>query len=165
MSLQARTKKILALVVAVALIAAIAVVGIVWKLAESAEPSSPVITAYAAGDTVDVAPWSFCNLYLEDCEAGEIVRMTVPTGYPVQLSLPSEIADAPWRMYASFVDVESGLQLEESVLFAPGERSAVTVGGEPNLQLMVIEIQLPSATVDELGDPIARAVWAVHNDY
>ena len=37
----------------------------------------------------------------------------------------------------------------------------MTVPSDPDLQLLGVEIQLPSAVVDEAGEPIAHAVWAI----
>ncbi len=53
-------------------------------------------------------PTQYCNLYLEDCAEIAITTLAVPAGYPLQLSLPTEISDAPWRLIAVYGDAETG---------------------------------------------------------
>lgn len=161
MNLQARTKKAIALIAVALLVVAAGIAAVVWKLVDSAEPRLPEITAYAHGTSVTVAPEQYCNVYLEDCVTGEMSMLDVPAGYPLQLSLPSEIADAPWRLLAVYDDLRTGQRFIEGVMVAPGERRAMTVPADPSVQLLGIEIQLPSALVDEYGEPIAHAVWSL----
>lgn len=161
MNLQARTKKMLALVVAALVVVAAAVAVTVWKLVDSAEPSLPSITAFARGNSETVQPAQHCNLYLEDCVENPITELDVPAGYPLQLSLPAEIADAPWRMITVYGDTRTGQTYIDGKMFESGVRRAVTVESSPELQLLGVEIQLPSAVVDEAGEPIAHAVWAI----
>ncbi len=159
--LQARTKKTLALLLVALVVVVAGVAATVWKLVDSAEPTLPTITAYAQGETVTVDPAQHCNLYLEDCVENPIGRLDVPAGYPLQLSLPSEIADAPWRIITVYGDTQTGQTYIEGAMFEAGARRTLTVKSSPELQLLGVEIQLPSAVVDEAGEPIAHAVWAV----
>ncbi|WP_241385735.1 DUF2771 domain-containing protein [Rhodococcus sp. CH91] len=161
MTLQARTKKTLALVLAALVIVVAGVAATVWKLVDSAEPGLPSLTAYARGETVAVEPAQYCNLYLEDCVENPIGELDVPAGYPLQLSLPAEITDAPWRIITVYGDMQTGQTYVDGAMFEAGARRALTVPSDPDLQLLGIEIQLPSAVVDEAGEPIAHAVWAI----
>nr|WP_068161630.1 DUF2771 domain-containing protein [Rhodococcus phenolicus] len=161
MTLQARTKKIIALIAVVLLLVAGGLAAVVWKLVDSAEPKLPTVTAFARGTSVTVEPTQHCNLYLEDCIENPLGMLDVPAGYPLQLSLPSEIADAPWRLIVVYGDPKTGETFVDGRLFAPGEQRAVTVPSDPEIQLLGVEIQLPSAVQDETGTAIAHAVWAV----
>ncbi|WP_318841924.1 DUF2771 domain-containing protein [Rhodococcus sp. Z13] len=159
--MKARTKKTLALLLVALVVVAAGVAATVWKLVDSAEPALPTITAYAYGETVTVAPAQHCNLYLEDCVEHPLGELYVPAGYPLQLSLPAEISDAPWRMITVYGDTRTGQTFLDGQMFEAGAQRAVTVPSDPALQLLGVEIQLPSAVVDEAGEPIAHAVWAI----
>jgi hypothetical protein len=161
MNLQARTKKTIGVIVVALVVVAAVFTVVVWKLVDSAEPTPPQITAYAAGTAVTADPTQYCNLYLEDCAENAITTLAVPAGYPLQLSLPAEISDAPWRLIAVYGDVETGETFLDGVMFESGAQRAVTVPSDPSMQLLGVEVQLPSAVVDEAGEPIAHAVWAI----
>lgn len=161
MNLQARTKKTIALIAGALVVVAAVFTAVVWKLVDSAEPTPPQVTAYAAGTSVAANPTQYCNLYLEDCVEQEITTLDVPAGYPLQLSLPAEISDAPWRLIVVYGDTETGQTYLDGVMFESGAQRAVTVPSDPSMQLLGVEIQLPSAVVDEAGEPIAHAVWAI----
>jgi hypothetical protein len=161
MNLQARTKKAIALIAVVLVVVAVGIGAVVWKLVDSAEPRLPEITAYGDGNSVTVPPTQHCNINLEDCVENPITQLSVRAGYPLQLSLPSEISDAPWRLIAVYGDLQTGQTFLDGIMVEPGQQSAITVPSDPSLQLLGVEVQLPSAVVDEAGEPIAHAVWAV----
>lgn len=161
MNLQARTKKTIAVIAVALLIVGVAFVAVMVQLVGSADRKLPEITAYAYGKSVTVEPTQHCNLYLEDCIENPLATLDVPPGEPLQLSLPTDIADAPWRLIAVYGDVDTGRILDDNIIFEPGQRLAVTVPADPTLQLLGIEVQLPSAVVDEAGKSIAHAVWGL----
>lgn len=162
MTLQSRTKKTLALIVVAVLVVLVAFVAVLTVLIRNAGERLPQVAAYAHGKSITVPPLQYCNLYLEDCVNGELAKLDVPVDYPLQLSLPAEIADAPWRLVMVFEGPDGALVTEERY-YAPGEVDAVTVRSaqHPPLQLNGIEIQLPSAVIDEEGLPQAHAIWAI----
>ena len=162
MTLQSRTKKTLALIVVVLIIVLVAFVAVLTVLIRDAGEHRPEVTAYAHGKSITVPPLRYCNLYLEDCVDGELAELDVPADYPLQLSLPPEIANAPWRLITVFEGPTGELVTEERY-YAPGEAAAVTVRStqHPSLQLNGVEIQLPSAVIDEEGLPQAHATWAI----
>ncbi|MFD6674786.1 DUF2771 domain-containing protein [Rhodococcus zopfii] len=161
MTLQARTKKIISLIAVVVLLVAGGLAAVVWKLVDSADPKLPTVTAFAHGTSVTVEPTQHCNLYLEECVENPLGKLDVPAGFPLQLSLPSEISDAPWRLIVVYGDPKTGETFVDGRLFTPGEQRAVTVPSDPAIQLLGVEIQLPSAVQDETGTAIAHAVWAI----
>lgn len=162
MTLQPRTKKTLALIVVVLIVAAVAFAAVLTVLIRDAEKRPPEVAAYAHGKSITVPPLQYCDLYLENCVNGELAELDVPLGYPLQLSLPPEITNAPWHLVMIFEGPDGEIVPEERD-YAPGEASAVTVRSaqQPPLQLDGIEIQLPSAVVDETGLPYAHAVWSI----
>jgi Protein of unknown function (DUF2771) len=147
---------VLALIVVVA-----AAVVVVLAIRDSDE-RLPQITAYSYGETITVAPAEYCGFDLTDCTQGNLAVLDVPAGQPLQLSLPKEIADAPWRLVMVYQGPEGKLEPQERY-YRSGEADAVTVVSDrsPAWQLNGVEIQLPSAVVDENGLPHARAVWAI----
>lgn len=161
MNLQARTKKTIALLVVAVLIVGVAFAAVMVRLIGSADPRLPEITAYAYGKSITIEPTQHCNLYLEDCIQNPLASLDVPAGEALQLSLPTEIADAPWRMIMVYQDLETGETYIGGTMFGPGQRLAVTVPADPTKQLLGVEVQLPSAVVDEIGEPIAHAVWSL----
>ncbi|MEV0947788.1 DUF2771 domain-containing protein [Rhodococcus sp. NPDC049939] len=158
--MQARTKRILALSTVGLLVVLVAVAGVVYALVRNLPPRLPEITAFAHDRTERVVPLGYCNLYLEDCAGGGITELDVPPGYPLQLSMPPEIVNAPWRLFAIYEDPSGNAIIMEQTHRA-GETHAVTVPSSEELQLAGVEIQLPSAVVDEEGLPHARAVWSI----
>lgn len=146
----------------IALVVVIAAAAIVVNAIANSEERSPQITAYAYGETITVGPTGYCSLDLRECTHGELVNLNVPAGQPLQLSLPKEIADAPWRLVMVYQSPDGDIAPQERY-YQSGEADAVTVVSDksPAWQLNGVEIQLPSAVVDESGLPHARAVWAI----
>lgn len=140
--------------------------GVLIPLAGSRAEPTPTVTAYAYGKAVAVAPQAYCSLQLQDCRNGGQAALHVPPGRPLQLSLPKAIADAPWRLIAVY-QAPGGRVLIEQHLYPRGSAYAVTVASErtPPLQLGGIEIQIPSAVLDQRsGSYFARGIWDIKTD-
>lgn len=150
------------------LLAAFAVV-----LAACSAPPSPEVTFYTDGESIRAAPLSYCDALLTSCAAeGEPVTLQARPGKPVQVSLPSEIADTPWVLNVQYFDAAGEAQIRQEV-FTDGTQSAYTVAPEPHDQLLVVEVQQFGAAyaADEQGDPITdergepqlvmRGVWSL----
>ena len=127
-------------------------------------PESPQLTAYSDGEVVSVPPTLYCDVGITSCEVGATASLPVPAGRVLQVSLPSAIAEAPWRLL-TVVTLADGTQRTDARFFRPGERIAVTVGStDPTEQLSGIEVQLPSSVLDADGLPRARATWGISTD-
>ncbi|MFH5209141.1 DUF2771 domain-containing protein [Antrihabitans spumae] len=162
MRLQPKTVKILALLGTGVLVVAVAFFAVLFVLVKDSDPRLPAVTAYAYGEAITVEPTRYCELDLTECsEEGSIAKLQVPVGYPLQLSLPKELSDAPWRLYATY-DGPNGLEIVEQG-YRPGQATAVSVRSKttPEAKLLGVEIRLPSSVVDENGDPFQRAVWLI----
>ncbi|MFD4367151.1 DUF2771 domain-containing protein [Rhodococcus sp. NPDC058521] len=160
MNLQTRTKKIVALVAAGLLVVAVAFGAVITLLVRGAESTPPELTAYAHGKSIQVAPLAHCSLYLEDCVEGDTAELDVPVGYPLQISVPKAISEAPWRIVEVYASPE-GEPVLDARNFTPGSTTSVTVESTEEQQLVGVEIQLPSAVVDDQGFPHVRAVWSI----
>ncbi|QBJ97353.1 DUF2771 family protein [Rhodococcus sp. ABRD24] len=142
MTLQDRTKKILALLVAVLLVTAGGLATVVTLLVKDASPALPTITAYAHGTSTQVQA-GVCNANLE-CDGLELVELPVPAGMPLQLSLPKDVADSNWRLNVQFGNPRTGEVFDGYRDYSAGEVYSVTVPSKPDEQLLGVIIQLPS---------------------
>ncbi len=170
---------------AVLLAVVAAIVVPTFLLVRDAEPHRPTLTAYAGGTSIRVEPYRYCTVNLEDCVDGGSARLEVRPDEPLQVSLPAEIADAPlWRLLMVYEGAD-GQPVERLQYFTrrgaepqplrdggepsldglngiPG-RSSLTIQWpeRPHLQLAGIEISLPSAVVDQEGNPFVHATWSI----
>ncbi|MCU1646359.1 MAG: uncharacterized protein JWN03_6634 [Nocardia sp.] len=169
------TRTIVALAAAALLVVAVAYVAVIVVLARHADKPQPQITAYAHGKSVSVTPYLYCDVHIEDnkldlrnCDDSQhIAELTVPAGYPLQLSLPKEIADAPWQMVLVYqLPDGQGAQRLATHRDFPQDARAITVPTptDPHLQLTGIELQLPIPARDENGQEgyVTSARWAIH---
>lgn len=118
--MQDRTKKIVALIAALVVVAAAGLAGVVAYLVGQSEEKLPTITAYSKQETVSATP-GFCDQTLQ-CEGLEIVELHVPEGYPLQLSLPKEVADSDWRLNVQIGNPKTGEIFEGYRDYTPARR-------------------------------------------
>lgn len=156
-----KTKKI-ALVVTLGLLITLAgLAAVVTALVRGADEKPPQITAFAGGKSVEVAPTQYCNLYLEDCVENPVAELSVPRGKPMQISLPGDISNGLWRVVMVY-QLDDGTVAFDEKYHSPGESLAITVETPDGMQLAGIEIQQPSAVVNEQGQPLVHATWAIN---
>jgi hypothetical protein len=74
-----------------------------WGLVREQGSPLPQISAYSRGTTARVDPYLYCNVVnLDDCVKGGVQgELSVNARYPVQLSVPAAISQAPWRLLAA----------------------------------------------------------------
>ena len=97
----------MAVVVAVALVLASAGAGVgAWLWARHGGSPQPEISAYSHGRLARVGPYFYCNvLDLNDCHAPQIQgELAVNDRDPIQLSVPTAIGEAPWRLMQVYED-------------------------------------------------------------
>lgn len=135
----------------------------IWRLAPRHTAERPQISAYSHGHLTRVGPYRYCPvLNLNDCEVPEAVgELPVDARDPVQLSVPTAIARAPWLLLRGYEDSDIPTVAE----FAPGSRSAVTIATVDTRhgRLTGIAVQLPTLVRDEAGNefPLPHAEWSV----
>lgn len=156
-------KRIAAVLLAVALVASVGTGLLVWQLSRHADTGFPEISAYSHGASVRVGPYRFCQvLDLNNCEISETTGdLAVNSRNPVQLSVPSAIARAPWWLLRGYEDAPTPVVSE----FRPGTTLAVTI---PTVdarfgRLTGFAVQLPTLVRDEAGNefPLPHAEWSV----
>lgn len=155
------------LVVAVAYFAGIAV------LAHNATKPEPTLTAYSHGKSVTVNPYLYCTVSIEgkqlrlnDCDKSQSVSdLDVPPGSPLQISLPSQVVDAPWEMLLLYsLDGKPAQRMATHRDYAAGARAiTIPTPKDPRLKLATVEIHLPIPARDEQGNEgfISSGIWAI----
>jgi hypothetical protein len=155
-------KRIVALLATVAVLASAATGLLIWRLTRTPGPEHPEISAYTHGQLVRVGPYRYCDvLKITECEIPRTVgELVVSSRNPVQLSVPSAIARAPWILLRAYESSDS--VVEE---FRPGTRLAVTIPTvDPRHgKLTGIAVQLPTLVRDEANNefPWPHAEWSV----
>ncbi|MFC5230087.1 DUF2771 family protein [Pseudonocardia zijingensis] len=137
----------------------------------SAEPPPPPQVTFAAGEASTVArPAQYCDVELTQCltDVAAPVRLAVPPGTPVRVTVPPEIAQTPWQVVFSYADAAGTPTDERSPVFAPESRSDWTLDlGTPDKRLLTAEVQQygpPPQQNPETGEiefPI-RASWVLN---
>ena len=85
----------------------------------------PEVTFVAAGTSVSARPAQYCDMKLTDCrdDAAAAVRLAVPAGTALEVTVPDGVSDAPWHVVFSYRSA-SGEQVDaRSPLFAADERA------------------------------------------
>lgn len=123
----------------------------------------PEISAYSLRHTARVGPYYFCNVVnLEDCEKdGTQGVLRVNDREPVQLSVPSSIGRAPWRLLKVYEDERN----TTTSSFRPGSRLAVTIPtvDDQRGKVVGIVVQLMTLVRDQSGEvfDLPHAEWSV----
>ncbi|MFR9750837.1 DUF2771 domain-containing protein [Nocardia sp. 004] len=184
-------RTIVALIAAATLTLTAAFAGVLTVLIRNADEPDVTLTAYADGEAVTVRPFGYCAVTMQDCSIlpeqaaegtvfaalscapatpdchrGRTVQLEVPAGLPLQLSLPSRIADAPWL--AQLIYAQPGGGRVERVINRNDYSDrvlAVTIDSEPEpgLRLLGVELQLPILARDEMGNEfyVPHAAWSI----
>jgi hypothetical protein len=141
----------------------------------SAPDVTPEVTFYADGETTEAEALIYCDVLVRECEqVGESATLTARPGRPVQISVPSEVAEAPWVVNIQYLNAEGKLQPVKQEFFSQGTQHAYTATGNgPGYQILVVEVQQLGAAyaadedvnplLDAAGNPqlVARAVWSL----
>lgn len=134
-----------------------------WLLIRTPGHQPPQISAYTHGQLTLVGPYLYCNaLNLNVCETPHAQgALTVNTRDPIQLSVPSAIGRAPWRLLRVYGDPTN----TTAAFFRPGSRLAVTIPTvDPQRgRLTGIAVQLLTLVADPAGElhEAPHAEWSV----
>jgi hypothetical protein len=153
--------------------------GSAFALTACGTPGAPEVTFFADGHTVNSAPLIHCDELVRKCEQSPegASSLKVRPGKPVQISIPSEIADTPWVVNVQYANAKGELQPVKQEAFTGGNRLAYTATAPAaDDQLLVVEIQQLGAAyaadetgqpiVDDAGNPqlVVRAIWSLQID-
>lgn len=134
-----------------------------WALVRKQGAPLPQISAYSHGTTVRVDPYLYCNVVnLDDCvKPGVQGTLSVSGRFPVQLSVPSRVSAAPWRLLRVYEDENNTVESS----FRPGTQLAVTVPTvDPQRGRVVgLVVQLITLVKDQNGElhDLPHAEWSV----
>lgn len=134
-----------------------------WLLLRDHNPALPEISAYADGETVRVGPYLYCNVInLNDCVKNATQgELSVSERGPVQLSVPSAISRAPWRLLRVYEDEKN----TTTTVYRPGTQLAVTIPTvDPQRGKVVgLVVQLLTLVQDQTGElrDLPHAEWSV----
>lgn len=161
--MKSSAKRGIAALVVVAVLASVGTGVLVWSVMRDRAPQQPEISVYSHGHLVRVGPFRYCEvLNLNACEVfatqGEL---PVTERDPVQLSVPTQIANAPWRLLRVY---EESIDTTVSV-YRPDSQLAETVPTvDPQRgRLTGIVVQLLTLVLDPSGQlqSVPHAEWSV----
>jgi Protein of unknown function (DUF2771) len=134
-----------------------------WLLAREHGSLQPEISAYSHGHLTRVGPYLYCKvLDLDDCQTPQVQgELPVNARDPVQLSVPTAIGRAPWRLLRVYEDPAN----TTPTVFRPNTRLAVTIPTvDPQRgRLSGLVVQLMTLVVDTAGEvrDVPHAEWSV----
>jgi hypothetical protein len=156
-------RNIAVLVAALVVLAAVGAGIGAWALTRLHTTALPQISAYSGGTTVRVDPYLYCNVVnLDDCvKPGVQGQLAVSGRYPVQLSVPKRVSQAPWRLLRVYEDENKTVESA----FRPDTQLAVTIPTvDPQRGRVVgLVIQLITLVKDQNGElhDLPHAEWSV----
>lgn len=160
-------KRIVAMLVAVALVASTGTGVLVWWMSRHHAPSLPQISAYSNGQLTRVGPYRYCAvLNLDNCVVPAVWgELTVNSRHPVQLSVSEPIARAPWVLQLAYEDSP----IPHTEWIRPNSRRTLTI---PTLdphhgRLLGFAVQLLTMVRDTDGNegPVPHAEWSVRTNW
>jgi len=109
----------------------------------------PEVTFSAGAASVVAKPTQFCDLRLQNCQsdANAPVRLPVPAGTALKVTVPSEISSAPWQVVFTYRSTNGSQTDARSPVLAPNQHPDYT------LQLPAATDALVTAQVQQYGAP------------
>jgi len=138
-------------------------------LAGCGSGAPPEVTFAAGAASVVAKPTQYCDLKLQDCQsdANAPVRLAVPAGTPLRVSVPSEISSTPWQVVFTYRSANGSQTDGRSPVLTPDQHRDYTLQlPAPTDALVTAEVQQygpppqANAATGELEFPI-RATWVL----
>ncbi|MET0234776.1 MAG: DUF2771 family protein [Kibdelosporangium sp.] len=98
-------------------------------LAGCSAPHPPEVTFFADGTTIRLNPTQYCKPRSEQCDGFPEAKgsMQVPGGKPLNISVPSQVAAAPWVVVFKYRAADGSAQQGRTSIFKPDEQHAYTL--------------------------------------
>jgi hypothetical protein len=156
--------RVFAVLLAVVVVLASVGTGVtIWLLTRDRPPQQAEISTYSHGHLTRVGPYRYCQvLNLNACQTPQAQgELPVNGRDPVQLSVPTAIGRAPWRLLQVYED-----PVDTTVtVFRPDTRLAVTIPTvDPHRgRLTGVVVQLMTLVADPAGEleGVPHAEWSV----
>jgi hypothetical protein len=126
------------------------VCALVALLAGCGGGSAPPEVTFAAGATSVVAkPTQYCDVKLQECQsdANAPVRLAVPAGTALKVTVPEEISSTPWQVVFTYRSANGSRTDGRSPVLTPDRHPDYT------LQLPAATDALITAEVQQYGPP------------
>jgi Protein of unknown function (DUF2771) len=109
----------------------------------------PEVTFLAGAASVVAKPTQYCDLKLQDCQsdANAPVRLAVPAGTALKVSVPAEISSTPWQVVFTYRSANGSQTDGRSPVLTPDQHPDYT------LQLPAATDALVTAEVQQYGPP------------
>jgi hypothetical protein len=109
----------------------------------------PQVTFAAGAASIVARPTQFCDLQLKNCQsdANAPVRLSVPAGTALKVTVPNEISSAPWQVVFTYRSTDGSQTDGRSPVLTPGQHTDYT------LALPAATDTLVTAQVQEYGPP------------
>ena len=133
----------------------------------SSEP--PQVTFAAAANTVTAGPAQYCDIKLTDCtgDAAASAQLVVPPGLPLRVTVPDDLAEAPWHVVFRYRDA-GGQEIEaRSPVFADQQRDWTLTLPAPADRLLTAQVQQfgPAPRINEQTGEVefpVRGSWVLN---
>lgn len=89
-------------------------------LAGCGAPEPPEVTFYADRTTVRIGPAGTCHPDLDICDATG--QLSVPSGKFVNISVPGQVASAPWVVVFKYKGQDGTEQQDRTPVFSPPDK-------------------------------------------
>lgn len=131
-------------------------------------PPPPTIDFLIAGKKTTAKPFLFCDVKVEDCKRDNtaMLKLPVPPGTPVKVTVPKDVADTPWSVVIQYVTAKGEQKAPVTVAtFAPGKETSFEAlpPGEGD-QLQTLEVKQAGGVLveGETGpEPVTRTAWSL----
>ena len=169
MNITARTKITVAVLATILVVTGVAFVTTMYLILRDVKREPPWLHAYANGRVIEVDPFQYCPLAEPgetppDCIDGGIEDIAVPRDGTLLLSLPADLADAPWRLIAVYLAPDGSEVTEEQQRIGGGQSAIVVPGaiGDPAMPLLGVEFQTIGG-FDAEGRAAPNGYWSIKN--
>jgi hypothetical protein len=124
-----------------------------FAVAGCSAPGPAEVTFYADGHTINATPVLMCDYsqqLAQPCSAkGATKTLKVRPGKPVQISVPGEVADAPWQIVYEYVTPQGEFKQSDPIPFTSLDRYAYTVTPPtPADRISAVDVQRYTAVLN-----------------
>jgi len=139
-----------------------------FAVAGCSGPGPTEVTFYTDGHTVNVTPITNCDIKTASCVSDREAAgtLTARPGQPVQISVPKEIAETPWKVTVQYANGKGEVQpLIEDIITSRDRYAYTARPPAKNDRILVVEIAQASV-ISRTGDPndaepVTTALWSL----